>query len=265
MKGRAALKTTTAVFFICALYITTAFAGDDGKHRLVMLKAAKDVEYLSQKIAKAYFYRQQGIRPDSAAKDLKKGIARLQKDLIILQEGIEKGDKEEENVAVFLDYTYNELKDILNKPYSRDNGALIIDYSESLMEGGAFLAQGHMHKESPEEAMLVTVEHMLFLLERINKLYIAYQAEFQDYTNVIQLKEAVQDFDTDLSKVNAYKKYSSSTRKSRDKLNEFWPVAQEFFLDLQKAALPVIVLASAEKLQKELDTLDGFHHKASGK
>ena len=195
----------------------------------------------------------------------KKGIARLQKNLIIIQEGIKKGDREEENVAVFLDYTYNELKDMLNKPYNRDNGALIIDYSESLMEGGAFIAQGHMHKGSAEEAMLVTVEHMLFLLERINKLYIAYQAEFHDYTNVAQLKQAVKDFDADLSKVNAYKNYSDKALKSRDKLNDFWPVAQEFFADVQKAALPVIVLASAEKLLNELDNLDDFHHKAANK
>ncbi len=265
MKGRTALKTTVAVFFICALYISTAFAGDDRKHELIMLKAAKDVEYLSQKIAKAYFYRQQGVRPDVAVEDLKKGIARLQKNLIIIQEGLEKGDREEETVAIFLDYTYNELKDILNKPYSRDNGALIIDYSESLMEGGAFIAEGHMHKESPEEVMLVTVEHMLFLLERINKLYIAYQAEFHDYTNVAQLKQAVKEFDIDLSKVNAYRNYSDKAMKSRDKLNDFWPVAQEFFGDVQRASLPVIVLASAEKLQNELDNLDDFHHKAANK
>ena len=263
MKGRTALKTTTAVFFICALYISTAFAGNDRKHKLIMLKAAKDVEYLSQKIAKAYFYKQQGIRLDSAVEDLKKGIARLEKNLIIIQEGIEKGDREEENVVVFLDYTYNELKNTLNKPYNKDNGALIIDYSESLMEGGAFLAQGHQHKTSSEEAMLITVEHMLFLLERINKLYIAYQAEFHDYTNVVQLKQAVKEFDADLSKVNSYRNYSDKALKSRDKLNEFWPVAQEFFADVQRAALPVIVLASAEKLQKELATLDDFHHKAA--
>ena len=263
MKGKRTLKTAAAVFFVCTLYISTASAGNDEKHRLIMLKAAKDIEYLSQKIAKAYFYKQQGIRPDSAVEDLKKGIARLEKNLIIIQEGIEKGDSEEENVAVFLDYTYNELKDMLNRPYNRDNGALVIDYGESLMEGGAFIAQGHMEKESAEEAMLVTVEHMLFLLERINKLYIAYQAEFHDYTNVAQLKEAVKEFDADLSKVNAYRNYSDKAMKSCDKLNEFWPVAQEFFADVQRAALPVIVLASAEKLQKELETLDDFHHKAA--
>ncbi|MCW5211663.1 hypothetical protein VU04_02000 [Desulfobulbus sp. TB] len=265
MKGKTTLKTTAATFFICALYISTAFAGHDRKHKLVMLKAAKDVEYLSQKIAKAYFYRQQEIRPDAAAEDLKKGIVRLRKNLIIIQEGIDKRDREEENVAVFLDYTYNELKNMLNKPYTRDNGALIIDYSESLMEGGSFIAQGHRHKNSPEEVMLVTVEHMLYLLERINKLYIAYQAEFHDYTNVTQLRKAVKEFDTNLSKVNAYMNYSDNALKNRDKLNDFWPVAQEFFLDLQKGALPIIVLASAKKLQNELNHLDNFHHKAANK
>ncbi|XOF34636.1 MAG: hypothetical protein ACL93V_04925 [Candidatus Electrothrix sp. YB6] len=264
MNRKTALKISAAVFFICTVWSSTSFAADK-KHELIMLEAAKNVEFLSQKIAKAYFYKQQGVRPDRAAEDLKKSVTILQKDLIIIQDGIDRKNKEEGNIAVFLDYTYNELNGMLNKPYSRENGALIIDYSESLLEGAEFIAQQHMHKESPEEAMLIMVEHMLFLLERINKLYIAYQAEFKDYNNVTQLKQAVQDFDAALSKINAYTKYSAGAQKSRDKINEFWPVAQEFFVDLQKAALPVIVLASVEKLEKQLENLDDFHHKAASR
>lgn len=264
MKKKTTLKAAAAVFFVGTLYIGTAFSADK-KHELIMLKAAKDIEYLSQKIAKAYFYKQQGIRPDSAAEDLQKGTFLLQKNLIIIQDGIDKENKEENNIAVFLDYTHKEIKSLLTKPYNRENGALMIDYSESLLEGGTFIAQGHLQKNNPEEAMLIMVEHMLFLLERINKLYIAYQAEFKTYNNVVQLKQAVQDFDADLAKVNAYKKYSDGARQSRNRINEFWPIAKEFFVDVEKGALPVIVLASVEKLQKELENLDDFHHKVASR
>ncbi|XOF34707.1 MAG: hypothetical protein ACL93V_05295 [Candidatus Electrothrix sp. YB6] len=262
MNSRKALKISAAVFFTCALWISTSFA-----HDLATLEAAENVEFLSQKIAKAYFYKQQEIRPHRAAEDLQKSLVLLQKDLSILQEGIEKGegDKGEKNITVFLEYTYDELKNTLDKPYSRGNGALIIDYSESLLEGAEFIAQQHVHKTNPEQEMLVTVEQMLFLLERINKLYIAYQAEFKDYNNVSQLKQAVQNFDAALSTVNNYRKYSDSAQKSRDRLNEFWPVAKEFLVDIERAALPVLILESVEKLEKELTDLEEFHHQAASK
>ncbi len=244
---------------ICVLYSSSALAAGI-THELLMLEAAKNVEFLSQKVTKAYFYKQQGVRPDQAAEDLKQSLVLLQKDLIIILEGIERADKEEKNITVFLEYTLEELNDIVGKPYSKENGALMIDYSESLLEGAEFIVQKHIHKNSDEEAMLVSTEHAFFLLERINKLYIAYQAGFRDYNNVVQLKQAVQDFETTLAKINSYTKYTDSSLKSRNKINEFWPVAKEFFVDIQKGALPVIVLASVEKLEKELSVLEEVHH-----
>lgn len=251
------LKILTTVF-LCTVSVDSAVAAEK-THELLMLEAAKNVEFLSQKVTKAYFYKQQGVRPDQAAEDLKKSLVLLQKDLMIIQDGMS-NDKEEKNIAVFLEYTMNELKDVVGKSYSTDNGALMIDYSESLLEGAEFIAEKHARKKKNEEAMLISVEHSLFLLERINKFYIAYQAGFRDYNNVVQLKQAVQDFETTLDKINAYTKYADKTLESRNKINEFWPVAREFFVDIQKGALPVIVLASVEKLEKELEVLDDFHH-----
>ncbi|MCI5211124.1 MAG: hypothetical protein D3910_20605 [Candidatus Electrothrix sp. ATG2] len=255
------MKTVTYVTaaFLCALYVVPAFAANSN-NELLTLEAAENIKFLSQKTTKAYFYKQQGVRPELAAEDLKKSLALLQKDLIIIQEGLANGNKKEKNIVVFLEYTMSELQDIVDKPYRKENGALMIDYSESLLEGAEFVAKQHMRKQSAEETMLVATEHMLFLLERINKLYIAYQAGFQDYNNVVQLKQTVQDFETALAEINAYTKYTGDTLTSRNKLNEFWPVAKEFFVDIQKGALPVIVLASVEKLENELKVLEDFHH-----
>ncbi|MCI5208153.1 MAG: hypothetical protein D3910_05050 [Candidatus Electrothrix sp. ATG2] len=249
---------------ICTLYISTAAFAADRKHELITLLAAKDVEFHSQKIAKAYFYQQQDVRPNQSAEDLKQSLVLLQKGLVIILEGIEKGDKEEKNIAIFLEDTMDELKDIVGKAYSKKNGMLTIDYSESLLEGGEFIATRHRHKQNDEETMLVAVKDLLVLLERINKFYIAYQAGFKDNV-IIQLKQAVEDLESTLTKINAYTNYAGETLTSRNKLNEFWPVAKEFFVDIQKGALPVIVLASVDKLEKELKVLEDFHHnKVSG-
>ncbi|MCI5132534.1 MAG: hypothetical protein D3904_13725 [Candidatus Electrothrix sp. EH2] len=249
-----------AAGMLCALYLAPAFAAE-GKHDLLTVEAAENIRYSSQKITKAYFYKQQGVRPDRATEDLKKSLALLKKDLIVVQDGLKQGNKEEKNIVVYLEYTLDELLDLVDKPYSKENGALMIDYSESLLEGAEFVTEQHLRKENAEEKMLVSVEELLFLLERINKFYIAYQAGFKDYNNVKQLKKAVQDFESTLAEINAYTKYADDTLTSRNKINEFWPVAKEFFVDIEKGALPVIVLASVEKLETEIKVLEDYHYK----
>ncbi len=262
--GTKKILRISAIAFICAFYGYTALATDHkGKdHELLMLEKAKNVEYVSQKITKAYFYKQQGVRSDHAENDMKEGLSSLRKDIGILQEGIQ-GDKEEENIALFIAYTQDELLSTLSKPYNKGNGALILDYSESLLEGANFLAQKHLHKQDAEGAMLTTTKQILFLLERINKYYIAHKAGFKDYNNVLQLKQAVKDIETEIAAINAYKKYSESAQTSVKKFNEFWPVAKEFYIDVQKGALPVIVLASTDKLEREIRVIESYHHKAN--
>ncbi|XCN72369.1 MAG: hypothetical protein Q3M24_19050 [Candidatus Electrothrix aestuarii] len=248
-----------AAGIVCALYVSPVFAADTN-HDLLTVESAENVRFSSQEIAKAYFYKQQAVRSDRASEDLKTSLARLKKDLIIIKDGLKESNKEEQNIVVYLEYTLEELFGLVDAPYSKDNGALMIDYSESLLEGAELVAKQHMHKQNSEEGMLVATEELLFLLERINKFYIAYQAGFDDYNNVVQLKRAVQDFEVTLAQVNTYTKYADGTLESRNKINEFWPVAKEFFIDVEKGALPVIVLASVEKLEKELKVLEDFHH-----
>jgi hypothetical protein len=254
-----------AASMFCALYfVVPAFAAidkDEHKHELLTLESAENIKFASQLVAKAYFYKQQGVRLDHAAKDLKKSLALLQKDLMIIQDGLKSGAKDEKNIVVFLEYTLEELQDIISKPYSREHGALILDYSDSMLEGADIIAGKHMHEGNAEEEVLLTSEHMLFLMERINKFYIAYQAGFRDYNIIVQLKQAVQSFEEALAKVNAYTHYSEQALEARNKINEFWPVAREFFVDIERAALPVIVLTSVEKLEKELRVLEEFHYK----
>jgi hypothetical protein len=232
------------------------------QHDLLMLKTAKDIEYISQKITKAYFYKQLDIRADQAERDLRESLSLLDQGIPKLHSGT--SDTEGKNIATFLSYTSEELLETLKKPYSKENGALMIDYSESLMEGANVISQRHIKGRGPEEAMMVETEQLLFLLERINKYYIAHKAGFKDYNNVIQLEQAVRDFERGLAKVNSYKGYSQEERQSVENINQFWPIAKEFYLGVQQGALPVIVLASTDRLEREVKTLGTYHQTAVG-
>jgi hypothetical protein len=230
------------------------------EQQLLVLGAAKNIEHVSQQITKAYFYKHQGIRTANARKDLEEGMAALNSDIKSLETGAM--DEEDENVLLFITYTRDELKEILSQPYNDENGALMLDFSESLLEGANLMASKHIHKENVEESMLVVVNQMEFLLERINKYYIAHKAGFKDHNNVVQLEDAIIEFEAGLTKVNAYH-YPASLQSSIEKLNKFWPIAKRFYSGIEKGALPVIVMASTDNLGKQLKKLLAFHHKAA--
>lgn len=251
----AAIILPAALF--CALCANTASAAVD-QHELEALETAKNVEIVSQKIAKAYFYKHLDIRADHADADLEQGLNQLKNGIIKLKECAE--DKEAKNIATFLVHTRNELDNVLTKPYSQENGALMIDFSESLLEGANVLAAKHLKGNNAEETMLVEVERLNFLLERINKYYIVHHAGFNDYNNVVQLQQAVTNFETSLAKVNAYSGYPDKVKENVKNINQFWPMAKDFYLGVQKSALPVIVLASTDKLEQEIKQLESYHN-----
>ena len=258
MKTKGYLKAAVAGAIFCILAAGNAGANIN-QHELEMMESAKNVGIASQKITKAYFYKHLDIRADHADQDMRDSLTQIKKDILKLHDGIKGNSKEERNIAVFLSYTRDELDKALSKPYSQENGALMIDFSESLLEGADFISSKHGKGKKGEASMLAEVEDLLFLLERVNKYYIIHKAGFKDYNNVAQLKKAVDEFENGLAKINNYGRYPESVQDSVKKINQFWPVAKEFYLGVQQNALPVIVLASTDKLEKEVQTLAKFH------
>jgi len=196
MKRANSLKVLAAAAVFCALPVGKAAANVN----VDMMESAKNVGIASQKIAKAYFYKHMDIRSDHADQDLQESVGQLKKDILKLHDGINADSKEEKNIAIFLSYTRDELDKALAKPYSLENGALMIDFSESLLEGADFLSGVYGKGKTGEAGMLAEVENLMFLLERVNKYYIAHKAGFKDYNNVVQLQKAVEDFEKGLAK-----------------------------------------------------------------
>jgi len=261
MKTPVQLKAVLAGAVLCIVTAAGHAGANIDQHELIMMESARNVGIASQKLAKAYFYKHMDIRPDHAEQDLKESLTQLKQDILTIHEGIKGNSKEEKNIAVFLSYTRDELDKALSRPYSQETGALMIDFSESLLEGADFLSEKYDKGKSGETTMLSEVEKLSFLLERVNKYYIAHKAGFKDYNNVVQLTKAVEHFETGLAKINSYGRYPESVQESVKKINQFWPVAKEFYLGVQQNALPVIVLASTDKLEQEVKTLTSFHHK----
>ena len=165
-------------------------------------------------------------------------------------------DSEEKNVMLYFSFTLTDLKEMLAAPYSLENGALIMDLSESLLEGAELIAQKRIHEGSGDVTMLVLVDRMKFLLERINKYYIAHYSGIKDDVNISQLQQAVAEFEINLEAVSAGVNKDASQKSRVNKINDFWPIAKQFYLGIEEGSLPVIVLASTSSLEKELRVLE---------
>ena len=243
--------------FSCILCFSAIEVSAKNSKRLVS-DAACDIQYASQKIAKSYFYKELDIRYETAVQHLQEGLTEFDKNIPILQQGLQ--GKEQENIMNFLLSSYDNLKAILPKTYSDKHGAIVIDASESLFEAAEFLAEAHLPKNrDSEEIILDGIKRQLRLLERINKYYIAQHAGIKNGDNVIQLKQSVTAFETGLKKITEHEAHSEALQKSINSINKLWPIAKDFYLGIQKRAQPVIVLAATDKLIEELVVLEKYH------
>ncbi len=257
------MKTLNKVFteiglvaFFCLTLVTIGSAAT--KQQTTTLEAAGNIKYLSQEITKAYFYKALEIRVVQAKRDIEEGMTILNGAIKTLNSEVT--DDEDKGVLTFIEFARDEMKSTLEQPYSEDNGAMMLDFSESLLEGASLIGAKRLQEGDAEQAALVTVKRMGFLLERINKYYIAHKAGFKDYNNVVQLEKAIKEFEANLTKINAYN-YPTTLRSEVEKINKFWPVAKGFYLGIEKGALPIIVMSSTSNLKRSLKKLQDYHHK----
>ncbi len=244
------------VTFLLALALMTGpTAQAAGSDPLKAIIAAEEIEITSQALAKDYFYIHQHIREEQARKDLGKNLQKLESAIALLEK--QTGD-DQQAVIEYLRFALDEIRSILSEKYSKENGALILDYSETLLEGSETLLKSVETRDTKKQAMVTTLEHMDFLLERLSKYYIAFRAGFRDHTAVQQARKAVADFDARIGKIKAYH-YPPTQQTAQRKLLKYWPIARKFYLGLEKNDLPLIVFVSTDYLDKAIATLLDYH------
>lgn len=231
---------------------TQGIAKDTTKNVLIH---AETVKTISQGLAKNYFYIQQGIQASSAKKGLKKDILTLDDSIRKLQINAKKDDK---GIVEFMFFSVDELKSTIKEGFSAENGGLVLDYTETLLEGSESILK---HNVGKTRSMLQIVEEMDFLLERAAKYYIAFRAGYTDAINIKQAKNAVKNFETLLAKVQEHTYPGSITNGPVKKLLKYWPVSKNFYLGIKKSELPTIVFISTKHMKSALTQLIEYHKK----
>jgi len=242
------------LFFTLVLVNTQL--GATSRSDVNLLEASEDIRFISQKIVKEYFYLAQDKQKKTALTHLRQDISILDERLRSIAAATKSDDTK--NILTFLVYSRDQINETINQPYDMDNAALMLDYSEALLEGAESIAHEHSYQFSSEEEMLIDVKKMRYLVERITKYYMTFQLGINDVNNVKQLQDAIIAFDTAMLKLNTHS-YTQESAQALENLNAYWPIVRQFYLDFKQVKLPNILYISTQHLEEELTVLELYH------
>jgi len=214
---------------------------------------------LSQRMAKDYFYAGKKINKSNALRQLKKSLADFRKTQELLSKNIK--DDEIKNLIAFVNMSLDEFVSISKESYNVDNGTIILDLSESMLEGSDYIVQALTKGKSSNEIIDIAGKQRM-LSQRIGKYYIAYQAGIKDDNTITQMKETVKEFDTILGKLLANKSNTPEIQLELAKVNKMWKIVYKFYLNIEKGGLPIIVFSTTDDITSKMNKIVGMYVKA---
>jgi len=219
-----------------------------------LIDVAGKQRMLSQRIAKDYLYAGEKVATAKANKQLKASLDELLSSHKVLVESI--NDPEIKNLLAFVEMSSEDFKTTANEIFNLDNAQLVLDLSESMLEGSQYVVNSLKNKVKVAESKIVGRSgKQRMLAQRIAKYYIAYQSGIQDKNTVDQMKAAVKLFS---ESHDILMKNTTNTPEINRKLNEIdrlWKIVYKFYLNIEKGGLPLIVFNTTDNITKKMNEI----------
>ncbi len=241
------------LFFGATLLSEAATRGD-----VKVLEASENIRYLSQKLVKNYLFYYQHPEQTETKNRLKKELGELNSDLRIIATTTK--DTDTKDILEFLAYSKDQIEEIFNGKADKEKAALMLDYSETLLEGADSIALAHRYNFSNEEKMLMVTKKIQYLLERITKYYMAIHVGFDSTTNSEQMKNAMIEMEESLVKISLYN-YPEDMEKVKMNLNESWSANRIFLNRSEKLFIPKLMFISVGYSEDLVAELALYHSK----
>lgn len=202
---------------------------------------------LSQRIAKAYFYKGNNIRTQLTAPQLESAKKTFQRNHAELKSKIK--DPAILEVLSFVEFAYTEFAELVSQPYDRENAALVLDLSETLLETSHDVVLKLEKLSGSKSDRIVNISgKQRMLSQRISKYYIAYRSGFKDINSVHQLERAVQEFEDALRLLQSEKRNTEQINQLLTKTEKQWSIVKKFFLTIRKGGIPVMVFLTTDRI-----------------
>jgi len=225
---------------------------DNGK----IVDLAGKQRMLSQKMAKDYFYIGKKINRSKAQKELDSSLVLFKETQKNLNKNIK--DDEIKNLISFVNMSLSEFESISKEEYSLDNGTIILDLSESLLEGSDYVVKA-LTKGKASNHIINIAGKQRMLSQRIAKYYIAYQAGIKDDNALSQMKDSVKEFNSILKELMKYKNNTPEINKNLAEVNTMWKIVEKFYLNIEKGGLPKIVYSTTSDITIQMNKIVGLY------
>jgi dsDNA-binding SOS-regulon protein len=221
-----------------------------------IIEATENIRYLSQKIAKEYFFFYTYPENRKIKKDLYETLKALSKNLQVIS-AVTK-DADTNNLLEFLAYSKEEILNILKNKPNKEYAILMLDYSETLLEGADSIGRTYAYTFSKEEEMLVASKNVSYLLERIMKYYMALYHGYNTQNNRTNLQKSVEELKRYFVKINTYD-YPEKIHAIRQKINLVWHRDMDILNSIDQYFIPLLLSDSVIFLEEKIDTLARYH------
>jgi hypothetical protein len=213
---------------------------------------------LSQRIAKDYLYVGKKIAVLKAKKQLTQSLKEMEDAHKILVDSI--NDPEIKNLLSFVELSMEDFKTTANEPFTLDNAQLIIDLSESMLEGSQYVVDSLKEKVKQSESAIVEKSgKQRMLAQRIAKYYIAYQAGIKDKNTVDQMKAAVAEFSQAHKTLMANPSNTPEINRQLNGVDRLWKIVYKFYLNIEKGGLPLIVFNTTDDITKKMNKITALY------
>jgi hypothetical protein len=223
-----------------------------------LIDVAGKQRMLSQRIAKDYLYAGKRIAYSKATKQLKASLKEMSDTHKVLVDSI--NDPEIKNLLSFVELSIDDFKTTANESFNIDNAQLIIDLSESMLEGSQYVVDSLKEKVKVQESKIVGKSgKQRMLAQRIAKYYIAYQAGIKDKNTIDQMKAAVAEFSQAHKALMANPTNTPEINRKLNDIDRLWKIVYKFYLNIEKGGLPLIVFNTTDDITKKMDKITALY------
>ncbi|SFV55273.1 Nitric oxide-responding transcriptional regulator Dnr (Crp/Fnr family) [hydrothermal vent metagenome] len=213
---------------------------------------------LSQRIAKDYMYIGKKIAVSKASKELTQSLEEMKTAQKKLVNSI--NDPDIQNLLAFVQMSSEDFEATSKEPFSIDNAQLILDLSESMLEGSQYVVTSLKKLANVKASKIVDMAgRQRMLAQRIAKYYIAYQAGIRDKNTVDQMKAAVKLFANSNEILMKNENNTPEINRKLNKINRLWKIVYKFYLNIEKGGLPLIVFNTTDDITKQMNDITGLY------